>query len=130
MLFVTKMCPCLPPPPTLQGSGLTWLFPLVDGHPPIGWVPALSYLVMPVLLIVSQYASMQLMQPPGQNKDDPAQQQTQAILKFLPLMIGERGQQQGNSSLCIRNLPGCNWCGIVSAAADSGHPQVPPPHDR
>jgi len=42
---------------------------------------------MPVLLVASQYASMKIISPPT-NKDDPAQQQTQAILKFLPLMIG------------------------------------------
>ncbi len=38
----------------LQGAGLSWLFPLVDGAPPIGWHDALAYLVMPVLLIISQ----------------------------------------------------------------------------
>jgi membrane protein insertase Oxa1/YidC/SpoIIIJ len=68
-----------------QGTGLSWLFPFVDGHPPIGWGPAASYLVLPVLLVVSQYASQRIISPPN---NDPAQQQSQAILKFLPLMIG------------------------------------------
>ena len=67
-----------------------WLFPLVDGHPPIGWSNAAAYLAMPVLLILSQYLSMALVSPP-QNKDDPATAQTQNILKFLPLMIGTKG---------------------------------------
>ena len=35
-----------------------------DGAPPLGWGDTISYLVLPVLLIVSQYISMQLMQPP------------------------------------------------------------------
>ncbi|GAX80476.1 hypothetical protein CEUSTIGMA_g7915.t1 [Chlamydomonas eustigma] len=69
------------------GAGLSWLFPFVDGHPPIGWSSAAAYLAMPALLIVSQYASMKLMSPPV-NKDDPQASQTQAILKVLPLMIG------------------------------------------
>jgi YidC/Oxa1 family membrane protein insertase len=69
----------------LQGGGLSWLFPLVDGAPPIGWHDAVAYLVMPVLLIVSQYLSMKIMQPPQQ---DEATQQSNAILKFLPIMIG------------------------------------------
>jgi YidC/Oxa1 family membrane protein insertase len=71
---------------TPQGSGLAWLFPFVDGAPPIGWHDAVSYLILPVLLIISQWASQKLVTPPN---NDPAQQQTQAILGFLPLMIGE-----------------------------------------
>lgn len=69
-----------------NGSGISWLFPFVDGHPPLGWQDTLAYLVLPVLLVVSQYVSMQIMQPPQAN--DPTQKNTQAILKFLPLMIG------------------------------------------
>lgn len=69
-----------------NGSGISWLFPFVDGHPPLGWSATLAYLVLPVLLIVSQYISMQIMQPSQAN--DPNQKSTQAILKFLPLMIG------------------------------------------
>jgi YidC/Oxa1 family membrane protein insertase len=38
-----------------------------------------------VFLVISQYASMQLMQP---KSDDQAQQQSNAVLKLLPLMIG------------------------------------------
>ncbi|KAF5830652.1 60Kd inner membrane protein-domain-containing protein [Dunaliella salina] len=67
------------------GAGLQWLFPFVDGHPPIGWGTAGAYLVMPVLLVLSQYVSQRIISPPS---DDPAQQQSQNILKFLPLMIG------------------------------------------
>lgn len=67
------------------GSGTSWLFPFMDGAPPLGWGDTVAYLVLPVLLVASQAVSMQLMQPPT---TDPAQKQTQAILKFLPLMIG------------------------------------------
>ena len=70
----------------LAGKGLAWLFPLVDGHPPIGWHDALCYLVLPVLLIISQFASQKIMSP--QQSADPSQAQANAILKFLPFMIG------------------------------------------
>lgn len=68
------------------GSGLTWLFPLQDGAPPVGWHDAVSYLVLPVLLIVSQYVSQKIISP--QQSTDPSQKQANAILQFLPLMIG------------------------------------------
>ena len=68
------------------GGGLSWLVPFVDGHPPVGWHDALCYLSLPVALVTSQYASQQILSP-GQSTD-PSQQQTQAILKFLPLMLG------------------------------------------
>lgn len=35
-----------------------------DGHPPLGWQDTAAYLVLPVLLIVSQYVSMEIMKPP------------------------------------------------------------------
>jgi len=70
-----------------SGRGLGWLFPLVDGHPPIGWHDALAYLLLPVLLIVSQFASQKLMQPAAANAD-PSAASANAILKFLPFMVG------------------------------------------
>lgn len=69
-----------------SGSGISWLFPFVDGHPPLGWSDTAAYLVLPVLLVISQYVSMELMKPP--QTDDPAQKNTLLIFKFLPLMIG------------------------------------------
>lgn len=68
-----------------SGAGVSWLFPFVDGHPPLGWQDTAAYLVLPVLLVVSQYVSMELMKPP---QTDPAQKNSLLILKFLPLMIG------------------------------------------
>ncbi|ERN13719.1 ALBINO3-like protein 1, chloroplastic [Amborella trichopoda] len=69
-----------------NGSGISWLFPFVDGHPPLGWSDTFAYLVLPVLLIVSQYVSVQIMQRAQVN--DPNQKTSQAITKFLPLVIG------------------------------------------
>jgi YidC/Oxa1 family membrane protein insertase len=69
-----------------SGRGLGWLFPLVDGAPPIGWHDAASYLVLPVLLVVSQFASQKIMQP--NQSTDPSQASANAILKFLPFMVG------------------------------------------
>ncbi|XP_073315828.1 ALBINO3-like protein 1, chloroplastic [Primulina huaijiensis] len=68
------------------GSGTTWLFPFIDGHPPLGWSDTLAYLVLPVLLIATQYISLQIMQPPQSN--NPNLKNSQAITKLLPLMIG------------------------------------------
>eukprot|EP00892_Ulva_mutabilis_P003407 jgi/Ulvmu1/1438/UM011_0168.1 len=70
----------------LAGEGLNWLVPFVNGAPPIGWEDTAKYLVLPVLLVLSQYASLQISSPP--NSDDPSVQQTQAILKYLPILIG------------------------------------------
>lgn len=37
---------------------------LQDGHPPLGWQDTAAYLVLPVLLVLSQYVSMEIMKPP------------------------------------------------------------------
>lgn len=70
----------------VQGGGFSWLFPFQNGAPPIGWHDAICYLVLPVALVVSQFITQKILQPPSQ---DESAQQTNAILKFLPLMIGE-----------------------------------------
>ncbi|CAJ1853564.1 unnamed protein product [Sphenostylis stenocarpa] len=69
-----------------NGSGISWLFPFVDGLPPLGWSDTLAYLVLPVLLVVSQYISVQIMQSSQPN--DPNMKSSQVLTKFLPLMIG------------------------------------------
>ncbi|KAK7312021.1 hypothetical protein RJT34_10563 [Clitoria ternatea] len=69
-----------------NGSGISWLFPFVDGHPPLGWPDTLAYLVLPVLLVASQYISVQIMQSSQPN--DPDMKSSQALTKLLPLMIG------------------------------------------
>lgn len=70
----------------MQGGGFSWLVPLTDGTPPVGWPNAIAYLSLPVLLVVSQFISQKVISPPA--SADPQQQQSQAILKFLPFMIG------------------------------------------
>lgn len=69
-----------------NGGGISWLFPFVDGLPPLGWSDTLAYLVLPVLLVASQYISVQIMQSSQSN--DPNLKSSQAITQFLPLMIG------------------------------------------
>eukprot|EP00567_Pseudictyota_dubia_P018500 CAMPEP_0197433748 /NCGR_PEP_ID=MMETSP1175-20131217/1573_1 /TAXON_ID=1003142 /ORGANISM="Triceratium dubium, Strain CCMP147" /LENGTH=443 /DNA_ID=CAMNT_0042962227 /DNA_START=62 /DNA_END=1393 /DNA_ORIENTATION=+ len=60
-----------------------WLFKnWVDGAPSLGWDDTLAFLSIPVFLIVSQFLSMQLMQPKNQTQEQPF------ILKLLPLLIG------------------------------------------
>lgn len=54
----------------------------VDGVPSLGWDDTAAFLVLPVVLVVSQFISMELMTP--KNSD----QQGNFILKLLPLMIG------------------------------------------
>ncbi|GAY43974.1 ALBINO3-like protein 1 [Citrus sinensis] len=69
-----------------NGSGISWLFPFVDGHPPLGWSDTFAYLVLPVLLVVSQYISVKIIQSSQNN--DPNMKSSQALTNFLPLMIG------------------------------------------
>ncbi|KAJ7947671.1 Inner membrane protein ALBINO3, chloroplastic [Quillaja saponaria] len=80
-----------------SGSGISWLFPFVVRKNTflfsvkmvihqLGWHDTAAYLVLPVLLVVSQYVSMEIMKPPQTN--DPAQKNTLLVFKFLPLMIG------------------------------------------
>lgn len=71
-----------------QGGGFSWLFSWQNGAPPLGWPETIAYLVLPVGLVVSQYVTQRILSPPS---DDPQQQSSQAILKFLPLMIGALG---------------------------------------
>jgi len=66
--------------------GSDWLFQgWTDAGPSLGWDDTISFLILPVLLVISQFLSMELMQP---KTDDPAQQQSNVILKILPIMIG------------------------------------------
>ena len=50
----------------------------------MGWEDTTAFLILPALLVVSQFASMQLMQPDSEE----ARAQQPFILKLLPLMIG------------------------------------------
>ena len=75
--------------PSLEGPtygadpahGSDWLLHnWVDGVPGLGWQETAAFLTIPVILVLSQSVSMQLMA----NKD----QEQPAFLKFLPLLIG------------------------------------------
>ncbi len=74
--------PSLSGPVSSWGGGLEWLWPL---PPAVGWPHAIAYLIMPVLLVVSQVYMQNLMTPPS---TDPQQAQMQSIMKFMPLMFG------------------------------------------
>ena len=72
------------------GTGTAWLLPLVDGAPPGGWDDAIPYLVLPVLLVLAQYASSAVMTPP-KNDDDAGGAGaafSKALILGLPLMVG------------------------------------------
>jgi YidC/Oxa1 family membrane protein insertase len=68
--------------PATSAGGIDWLWPL---PPSIGWGPALAYLVLPVLLIVSQFYMQQMMTPPN---PDPQQASMNSMMKIMPLMFG------------------------------------------
>lgn len=78
--------PSLQGPVSKTGQGLdTWLYPLIDGAPPIGWHDALCYLALPAILVVSQFYSQKIIAPPS---PDPQQKQANVFLKFMPFLIG------------------------------------------
>ena len=97
------------------GSGFTWLWPFV-GHPP-RMARHACYLVLPVLLVASQYVSQQIISPQPKT-DDPAQQQSQAILKFLPLMIGFFSLAFGRSHLVLVREQHHHDCADVDSSQD------------
>lgn len=122
----------------MQGSGSNWLFPLVDGHPPIGWHDALCYLVLPVVLVISQVivkrgggGSLQSV------LEDPHMHSVYAARSMLACT--SLGILVLNVDLCA-----CPFVSTVclsedyaataadhgpSAAADTGHSEVPPAYD-
>jgi len=87
--------------PSLEGPvsaennyrGMEWLTEnWANGVPSMGWEGTLPFLVMPVVLVLMQSATMRVLQPPpDENATEEEREQlesTQGILKFLPLMIG------------------------------------------
>merc|ERR1719263_1295639 len=55
--------------------------------PPLGWADTAAYLALPCLLVVAQSVSTQLLQPPTDPNNEAAQT-SNAVLKFLPIMVG------------------------------------------
>jgi YidC/Oxa1 family membrane protein insertase len=57
-----------------------------NGIPTLGWDETTAFLVLPIFLVISQFASMELMAAPaGPDGEKP---ESPVVLKFLPLMIG------------------------------------------
>ncbi len=66
--------------------GSDWILKNWDGlTPSLGWESTLAFLSIPILLVITQSISQQLLQPP--KSDDPNAPDTTAILKFLPLLV-------------------------------------------
>lgn len=67
------------------GAGLQWLLPLKDGAPPIGWHDAGCYLILPALIVGSQFVSLAVT-----SAGNPAaqEQQKSPVFKFLPFLLG------------------------------------------
>lgn len=66
--------------------GSDWLLKnWVDGVPSLGIHDTAAFLSIPIFLVISQFVSMNLMQP---KTDDAQAQQANVVLKFLPFMIG------------------------------------------
>jgi len=91
--------------PSLEGPvsaannyrGMQWLTDgWVDGHPAMGWAYTLSFCIMPVVLVLGQKLTMDVLTPPDANEDQSnmtkdekdTADRTKFILKFLPLLIG------------------------------------------
>uniref|UniRef100_A0A7S0CAS3 Membrane insertase YidC/Oxa/ALB C-terminal domain-containing protein n=1 Tax=Proboscia inermis TaxID=420281 RepID=A0A7S0CAS3_9STRA len=86
--------------PSLEGPtygadpahGLDWVTQgWINGVPSLGWEDTLKFGTLPVLLVITQLISQQIMQPPkpeSTGADDTAADTTNQILKFLPFMLG------------------------------------------
>lgn len=91
--------------PSLEGPvspplyrGMDWLtqgWNTIDGTPtpPLGWETTISFLIMPVLLVLGQSLTMRVLAPPVDDENMSAEEKksaetSQLVLKFLPLMIG------------------------------------------
>lgn len=87
--------------PSLEGPvgppdyrGMDWLTQgWFDGHPALGWTTTISFLIMPIILVLGQTLTMKALTPEQDTSNmTPEEKETfersQGILKFLPLMIG------------------------------------------
>ncbi|KIZ06714.1 Inner membrane ALBINO3-like protein 1 [Monoraphidium neglectum] len=79
--------PNLAGPTSIAARGTEWLFPFVDGAPPIGWDLAGRYLVLPVLMVVAQWISSSIITPPIDPESEGANTQ-RALAIGLPVMVG------------------------------------------
>ncbi len=68
-----------------RGVGFSWVLPNSDKF--IGWGPAIGYLVLPILLVVSQYVMQKMTVLPGSDQDSGQQMMNQMNL-FMPILFG------------------------------------------
>lgn len=87
--------PSLEGPVTAENNyrGMEWLTQgWVDGVPSLGFETTLAFCVMPVILVLIQSFTMNVLQQPEDDsateEEKESLQSTKTILKFLPLMIG------------------------------------------
>jgi YidC/Oxa1 family membrane protein insertase len=76
-----------------NSGGISWLWPLdpATHAPPIGWPSAQAYLVLPTLLVVSQYVTSVIIpptQPDAEEKESETAQNVKLLTKVLPLFVG------------------------------------------
>jgi YidC/Oxa1 family membrane protein insertase len=64
-------------------GGIDWLLPNSDMF--LGWGPAIAYLILPVLLVISQLYTQKIMMP---QSDDPQQRTMGQVMMFMPFMFG------------------------------------------
>ena len=72
-------------------QGLSWLTEgWIDGVPRLGWEDTLAYLTIPVILVITQTVSLQLLGSFDalDESDDPTTKNTAVVLRFLPFMLG------------------------------------------
>ena len=69
------------------GTGTAWLFPFVDGAPPVGWEDAARYLALPIALVAAQFASSAVISPPIDDEDKNAAF-SKGLLIAVPFMVG------------------------------------------
>eukprot|EP00903_Cladosiphon_okamuranus_P009688 g9217.t1 len=123
--------PTFDSPPT---DMMSWLKDWSDGAPKLGWHDTIAYLTIPLILVITQSISTQIMQPakdPTKPVDE-SQAASQNVLKFLPLMIGW-------FSLSVPSALGLYWIlnNFISTAtsvfirnkiaAESGNPNMKAP---
>lgn len=77
--------PSLAGPVEDRAAGLTWLYPFVNGAPSVGWGAAIAYLILPILLVVSQLYTQRMMSP---QSSDPNQKAMGQAMMLMPLMFG------------------------------------------
>lgn len=85
-----------------SGLGTSWLFPFVDGEPPIGWEAASAYLSLPVALVLVQWASSLVTSPPIDPKDDNASTQYALLVRGSGAGAGGGGTERKGGAMASR----------------------------